>query len=159
LEESETGDHAIVDLAIFSTKSCALRVIDNPGGDKNLADAMEQGTSQPNTTSTLRSMARRTTSAGVPWVSAVGVKQSGMRAMAMRSSSGLLIRLPWITSRSGPRSPWAASLSIVPVSLTWMQLGALRSRAKASCGSSPGAPIDSMPKPMVVRPSGSWNSS
>jgi hypothetical protein len=42
LEESETGDRAIVDLVIFSTKSCALRVIDNPGGDKNLADAMEQ---------------------------------------------------------------------------------------------------------------------
>jgi len=42
LKESETGDRAIVDLAIFSTKSCALRVIDNPGGDKNLADAMEQ---------------------------------------------------------------------------------------------------------------------
>ena len=43
LEESETGGRAIVDLAIFSTKTCALRVIDNPGGDKNLADAMEQG--------------------------------------------------------------------------------------------------------------------
>ena len=43
LEESETGDRAIVDLAIFSTKSCALRVIDNPGSDKILADAMEQG--------------------------------------------------------------------------------------------------------------------
>jgi Phosphodiester glycosidase len=42
LADSETGDRAIVDLAIFSTKSCALRVIDNPGGDKNLADAMEQ---------------------------------------------------------------------------------------------------------------------
>lgn len=41
-EESETGARAIVDLAIFSTKSCALRVIDNPGGEKNLADAMEQ---------------------------------------------------------------------------------------------------------------------
>jgi len=43
LEESETGDRAIVDLAIFSTRSGALRVIDNPGGDKNLAEAMEQG--------------------------------------------------------------------------------------------------------------------
>jgi hypothetical protein len=31
--------------------------------------------------------ARRTTSAGVPWVSAVGVKQSGMPRRAMRSSS------------------------------------------------------------------------
>ena len=43
LEESETGGRVIVDLAIFSTKTCALRVIDNAGGDKNLADAMEQG--------------------------------------------------------------------------------------------------------------------
>ena len=31
---------------------------------------------------------------------------------------------------------------MVPVSLTWMQLGALSSRAKASCFSSPGAPIE-----------------
>jgi hypothetical protein len=43
LDESETGDRAVVELAIFSTKSCALCVIDNPGGDKNLAYAMEQG--------------------------------------------------------------------------------------------------------------------
>lgn len=42
LEESETGDRAIADLAIFSAKSCALRVLDNPGGEKNLAEAMEQ---------------------------------------------------------------------------------------------------------------------
>lgn len=40
--ESETGDRAIVDLAIFSSKSCALRVVDNSNGEKNLADAMEQ---------------------------------------------------------------------------------------------------------------------
>jgi hypothetical protein len=42
LEESETGDRAIVDLAIFSAKSCAVRVIDNPDGEKSLSDAMEQ---------------------------------------------------------------------------------------------------------------------
>jgi hypothetical protein len=42
LEESETGDRAMADLAIFSAKSCALRVLDNPGGEKNLAEAMEQ---------------------------------------------------------------------------------------------------------------------
>lgn len=41
-EESETGEHAAVDLAIFSTKSCGLRVVDNSDGDKNLAEAMEQ---------------------------------------------------------------------------------------------------------------------
>lgn len=41
-EESETGDRAIVDLAIYSAKSCGLRVIDNPDGEKNLAEAMEQ---------------------------------------------------------------------------------------------------------------------
>jgi hypothetical protein len=123
----------------------------------SVSDATVQGISQPNTTSTPRSMARRTTSAGVPWVSAVGVKQSGMRARAMRSSSGLLMRLPWITSRSGPSRPAAASLSMVPASFTWMQLGALRSRAKASCCSNPGAPNESMPKPIAVRPLGSWN--
>lgn len=41
-EEPETGDRATVDLAIVSAKSCGLRVIDNPDGEKNLADAMEQ---------------------------------------------------------------------------------------------------------------------
>ena len=41
-EESETGDRAIVDFAIFSSKTCGLRVIDNPDGEKNLAEAMEQ---------------------------------------------------------------------------------------------------------------------
>ena len=74
--------------------------------------------SQPNTTSTPRSMARRTTSAGVPCVSAVGVKQSGMRALAISSSSPLLIRLPWITRRSGPSRPLSFSRPIVPVSFT-----------------------------------------
>jgi hypothetical protein len=42
LEDSESGQSAIVDLAIFSAKSCALRVIDNPDGQNNLAEAMEQ---------------------------------------------------------------------------------------------------------------------
>jgi hypothetical protein len=31
-EESETGEHAIVDLALFSTRACKLRVIDNSDG-------------------------------------------------------------------------------------------------------------------------------
>lgn len=39
LAESETGEHAIVDLALFSTKSCKLRVIDN-AGQAPLADVM-----------------------------------------------------------------------------------------------------------------------
>jgi hypothetical protein len=39
LAETQTDNRAIVDLALFSTKSCKLRVIDNADGD-NLADAM-----------------------------------------------------------------------------------------------------------------------
>jgi phosphodiester glycosidase len=39
LAESETDNHAIVDLALFSAKSCKLRVIDSADG-VNLADAM-----------------------------------------------------------------------------------------------------------------------
>ncbi len=42
-----------------------------------------------------------------------------------------------------------------------MQLGAFRARENASCCSSPfsspSAPMESMPNPMVVRPAGSWN--
>ena len=41
LAESETDKHAIVDLALFPTKSCKLRVIDNADG-VNLADAMRR---------------------------------------------------------------------------------------------------------------------
>ncbi len=41
LAESETDNHAIVDLALFSTKSCRLRVIDNADG-VNLSDAMRR---------------------------------------------------------------------------------------------------------------------
>jgi hypothetical protein len=41
LADSETDNHAIVDLALFSTKSCKLRVIDNAAGG-NLADAMRR---------------------------------------------------------------------------------------------------------------------
>jgi hypothetical protein len=41
LAESETDNHAIVDLALFSAKSCKLRVIDNAEG-VNLADAMRR---------------------------------------------------------------------------------------------------------------------
>jgi hypothetical protein len=39
LQNGAARDHAIVDLAIFSPKSCALRIIDNPTGE-NLSDAM-----------------------------------------------------------------------------------------------------------------------
>jgi hypothetical protein len=42
LAESETGDSAIVDLALFSTKSFKLQVIDNPDGSSNLAAAMRR---------------------------------------------------------------------------------------------------------------------
>jgi hypothetical protein len=41
-EDSETGDRATIELALFSTKSCALRVIDNPDGEKSLAEAMQR---------------------------------------------------------------------------------------------------------------------
>ena len=41
VEDSETSDRAIVDLAIFSAKSFALRLIDNPNGEQSLADAVE----------------------------------------------------------------------------------------------------------------------
>jgi exopolysaccharide biosynthesis protein len=36
LAETETGADATVDLALFSTKSTVLRVVDNPGGDEEL---------------------------------------------------------------------------------------------------------------------------
>lgn len=39
LAESETGARAILDLAIFSAKSCRLRLIDNAGGTNDLAFA------------------------------------------------------------------------------------------------------------------------
>jgi hypothetical protein len=42
VENSETSDRAIVDLAIFPAKSFALRLIDNPNGDKSLADTTER---------------------------------------------------------------------------------------------------------------------
>jgi hypothetical protein len=40
LADSETGRRAIVDLAIFGSKSGRLRVVDNPGGQMNLAAAV-----------------------------------------------------------------------------------------------------------------------
>ena len=40
LENSEDGDRATIELALFSAKSCALRVIDNAEGASNLAEAM-----------------------------------------------------------------------------------------------------------------------
>ena len=42
LAETETGVRAIVDLALFSTKACKLRVIDNPDGAADLAATMRR---------------------------------------------------------------------------------------------------------------------
>jgi uncharacterized protein YigE (DUF2233 family) len=42
LADSDSGEHAIVDLAIFSAKSCKLRVIDNADGGSNLGNAMRR---------------------------------------------------------------------------------------------------------------------
>jgi uncharacterized protein YigE (DUF2233 family) len=43
LEDSETNESATIDLALFSTKSCTLRVIDQPASPRNdLAQAMRQ---------------------------------------------------------------------------------------------------------------------
>ena len=42
LAESENGGEATLDLALFSTKSAALRVVDNPGGDEELAAVMRR---------------------------------------------------------------------------------------------------------------------
>ncbi|MEP6604176.1 MAG: phosphodiester glycosidase family protein [Spartobacteria bacterium] len=42
LADASTGESAIVDLALFSTKSCKLRVIDNAGGANNLSDTMRR---------------------------------------------------------------------------------------------------------------------
>lgn len=41
LDDSETGNRATLELALFPAKSCALRVIDNPDGAGSLAEAME----------------------------------------------------------------------------------------------------------------------
>jgi len=43
LENSEDGNRATIELALFSVKSCALHVIDNPDGEKNLAEVMQRG--------------------------------------------------------------------------------------------------------------------
>jgi uncharacterized protein YigE (DUF2233 family) len=42
LNETQTADEATVDLAIFSTKSATLRVIDNPAGEDDLAAVMRR---------------------------------------------------------------------------------------------------------------------
>ncbi len=42
LTDADSGERAIVDLALFSAKSCKLRVVDNPDGANNLDDAMRQ---------------------------------------------------------------------------------------------------------------------
>jgi exopolysaccharide biosynthesis protein len=42
LTENETGDRATVDLALFSTKTATVRVIDNPTGEDNLAAVMRR---------------------------------------------------------------------------------------------------------------------
>lgn len=41
VEDSETGQRATLELALFLTKSCAVRLIDNPDGEKSLAEAMQ----------------------------------------------------------------------------------------------------------------------
>jgi hypothetical protein len=46
LQDSVTGKSAIIDLAIFPTKSCRLRVIDNPDGAKDLTTAMPSANCQ-----------------------------------------------------------------------------------------------------------------
>jgi Phosphodiester glycosidase len=43
LENAAANDRAIIDLAIFSAKTCTLRVIDNQDGVLNLAEAMKRG--------------------------------------------------------------------------------------------------------------------
>jgi hypothetical protein len=40
LENSSAGDRAIVDLAVFSSKTCTLRVVQNEDGTSGLAEAM-----------------------------------------------------------------------------------------------------------------------
>jgi uncharacterized protein YigE (DUF2233 family) len=42
LTESESDERATLDLALFSTKSATLRVIDNPSGEDNLAGVMRR---------------------------------------------------------------------------------------------------------------------
>ena len=46
LAEAETGEDATLDLAIFSTKSATLRVIDNPTGEDDLATVMRRSRGQ-----------------------------------------------------------------------------------------------------------------
>jgi len=41
LESARSGEHTIVDLAIFSPNSCTLRLIENESGDTTLAEAMK----------------------------------------------------------------------------------------------------------------------
>src|SRR4026209_1637683 len=42
LAESGTGDSATVDFALFTSKSAAVRFIDNPSGDDDLAAVMRR---------------------------------------------------------------------------------------------------------------------
>jgi phosphodiester glycosidase len=42
LENSDTGERATIELALFSSKSCTLRVLDNPDGEKSLSETMAQ---------------------------------------------------------------------------------------------------------------------
>lgn len=42
VENSEDGDRTTIELALFSAKSCALRIIDNADGASNLAETMQQ---------------------------------------------------------------------------------------------------------------------
>jgi uncharacterized protein YigE (DUF2233 family) len=42
VNESDSNEHATLDLALFSTKSATLRVVDNPSGEDNLAAVMRR---------------------------------------------------------------------------------------------------------------------
>ena len=42
LAETESGDEATLDLALFSTKSAVVRVTDNPAGNEDLASVMRR---------------------------------------------------------------------------------------------------------------------
>jgi len=42
LEQSEGDERAVVDLAVFSPKSCTVRLIENENGDRTLTEAMDR---------------------------------------------------------------------------------------------------------------------
>ena len=126
----------------------------------SVSDATVQGMSQPNTTSTPRSMARRTTSAGVPWVSAVGVKQSGMPAPRHALELGIADQVAVDHQQVRPEQARGRELvdgaCLVDMDAAW-RLEIAREGELLPPG--PVRRSNSTPKPMVVRLLGSWNSS